>query len=177
MNITIQNARPEDAFGNSEVIYQCWLDTYPDEESGISREDIEVYFEKRRNPEAIESRKRQIENISPNEKFLNAKDGKKIVGICRLYKHSDSGELKEMYVSAEYRNRGIGVRFWREALNFFDTNRDIACDVAIYNTRAVEFYKRLGFVDTGRRFTDKNYKMRSGVFIPWMEMRLVRSVN
>lgn len=46
--VTITTAKPEDARGIVEVLYKTWLDTYPNEEAGITVDDIEdkfsVYF-------------------------------------------------------------------------------------------------------------------------------------
>jgi len=42
--------------------------------------------------------------------------------------------------------------------------------VATYNTGAIEFYKRCGFRDTGKRWEEKKFRLRSGAAIPAMEM-------
>jgi hypothetical protein len=44
-------------------------------------------------------------------------------------------------------------------------------EVATYNTNAIKFYERLGFVDTGKRISDPKLMMKSGAIIPVMEMR------
>lgn len=69
----------------------------------------------------------------------------------------------------EYQGRGIGKMFWNEALSFFDKDKDIFVEVADYNLNAINFYRQLGFVDTGKRFPMRiNFK--SGAIIKEMEM-------
>jgi hypothetical protein len=43
-------------------------------------------------------------------------------------------------------------------------------EVATYNSNAIAFYKKLGFIETGRRFTNEKTRMKSGSIIPEMEM-------
>jgi ribosomal protein S18 acetylase RimI-like enzyme len=44
--------------------------------------------------------------------------------------------------------------------------------LAVYNDRAKAFYKKLGFVDTGKRFIDERFRNKSGSIAPQMEMVL-----
>ena len=65
------------------------------------------------------------------------------------------------------------MMFWKKAKEFFDKSKDIIVQVAIYNKQAISFYKKLGFIDTGKRFSDEKYKMPiSGAVIPEIEMIL-----
>ena len=167
--ITIQKATPEDVEGNSDVFYIGWLNTYPNEEYGITKKDIEDKFKYGKSPEALENKRQQIINMPPNELFLNAKDGDKIVGVCRLMKKEGGQELGAIYVLPEYQHKGIGTMFWNEALKFFDKDKDIIVKLAVYNNNAMEFYKHLGFKNTGVFIKDA-HKFESGSSIPEEEM-------
>ena len=48
--------------------------------------------------------------------------------------------------------------------------KDTYVDVAEYNQRAIDFYTKLGFVDTGRRHQEERFRMKSGAIITEMEM-------
>ncbi len=170
MNITIQDAKPEDVTETSKVFRECWLDTYPNKEHGITHEDIEYFYKDSLAPEALSKKRSQIENISPNEKYFTAKEDGKIIGVCRLIKHPDKNELKSIYIMSAYRGKGIGKLFWNEAIKFFDPTKDIVVTVATYNRGAIGFYTKLGFVDTWRRFTDEKFRMKSGSIVPDLEM-------
>ncbi|MBI2610790.1 GNAT family N-acetyltransferase [Candidatus Kaiserbacteria bacterium] len=76
------------------------------------------------------------------------------------------------YVLPEYQNRGVGKFFWAAALKFLDLSKDTIVNVATFNENAIAFYAKLGFVDTGKCFTDERYRFRSDANIPQMEMIL-----
>ncbi len=168
----ISIAIPEDYVGIEEVFYRTWLSTYPNEEIGITEDDIEDRFKNRSKPEVIKKRKERIGNPPSDEKFFVAKEDKIIVGVCRVSLKEDRNQLQAIYVLPEYQGRGIGKMLWSEAQKFFDPEKDIYVELAVYNKGALEFYKKLGFVDTGRRIKNDNFKMKSGVVIPEMEMVL-----
>lgn len=48
---------PEDIIQIQEVFYRTWLETYPNKEAGITRQDIEEYFKNCLDPETIQDRK------------------------------------------------------------------------------------------------------------------------
>lgn len=103
-----------------------------------------------------------------------AKNDEKIVGVCRIIKENNFNKLEAIYVLPDFQGRGIGKMFWAEALKFWDNEKKIIVQVATYNTNAIRFYERLGFVDHGKRFTDENLRMPiSGVFIPEMELVII----
>ncbi len=84
----------------------------------------------------------------------------------------DKNKLNVLYVLPAYQGKKIGYRLWQEALAFAGNDKDIILDVATYNAKAISFYSRLGFVDTGKRFTHDESMFKSGVKIPEMEMVL-----
>jgi GNAT superfamily N-acetyltransferase len=170
--IVIRNAETEDVEGMQDVFYKGWLSVYPNKEVGITEDDIEDRFKDRLAPERLEKRRERIKNMPPAEKELVVVDGKKVVGVCRLIKHQDHNQLKAIYLLPEYQTRGIGQMIWTETQKFFDPTKNTRVEVATYNQKAIDFYSKLGFVDTGRRMSDENFKMKSGAMIPEMEMVL-----
>ena len=61
---------------------------------------------------------------------------------------------------------------WNEARNFFDPAKDTTVELVSYNVNAINFYTKLGFRDTGERFSRENFRMKSGNSMPEMEMIL-----
>lgn len=169
-NIKITVPQIEDVRGSIEVQYRAWLATYPNKEIGITVEDIEDRFKDAFTGERLQRRERLINNPEPNEKIIVAKDGGRVVGMCSGIVEEDKNQLQAIYVLPEYQGAGIGTRLWEEMSKFFDKNKDIYVEVADYNEQAISFYKNLGFVDTGRRFQDEQFKMKSGAVLPEMEM-------
>ena len=172
MEIKISDAKVEDVEGIQDVFYRTWLDTYPNKEFGITVEDIEDRFQGKLHEDRLEKRRVQINARVDNKRFLVAKEGEKVIGLCRITRDSEENTLNAIYVLPEYQGKGAGIALWAEALKFFDSTKDIVVAVATYNQKAIGFYKRLGFVDTGRRFTEERMRMKSGAILPEMEMRI-----
>lgn len=160
----------DDAIGSIEVQYKAWLATYPNEKHGITIDDIEHRYKDAFVGERLEKRKKVISNPPSNEKVLLAKDGEKVVGMCYVVMKEDKNQLQAIYVLPEYHGKGIGTQLWEEARKFFDPAKDIYVEVVDYNEKAINFYKKLGFVDTGRRFQDERFRMKSGAIFTEMEM-------
>ena len=165
IDITIQKATPEDAHEIGEVFYKTWLATYPNEEFGVTVDDIEDIWKDRKNRDGS-----RFKDFKDYELFLTAKSDDHVIGVCSLIKHLDKNELKAIYILPEYQRKGVGKMFWNEALKFFDPKKDIMIKVAVYNSKAIEFYKKLGFKDTGKKFLEERFRMKSGAIIPEIEM-------
>jgi ribosomal protein S18 acetylase RimI-like enzyme len=159
MGIIIGRAKIEDVHDIQDVFYRTWLSTYPNEIAGVTAEDIEEKFKSRHSEEAIQRRIAQIEDDSEDKLFLVARDGKRVVGLCKASKTKESNHLDAIYVLPEYQGMGIGKKIWKECLDFFDRNNKLTVHVADYNKQAIDFYKKLGFEDIGKGFYDEKYTM------------------
>ena len=152
------------------VFYTVWLATYPNDEHGITVDDLKYRYRDMFTPETLEKRRKMIREKTNNELFLVAKNLDKVVGVCYAEKDATRNELRAMYVLPQFQRKGIGALFWKEAQNFFNHSKDIAVNVVVYNSNAINFYKGLGFIDTGKRFTEERFRMRNGSIMPEMEM-------
>lgn len=170
--VLIREAKPEDVPDIQEVFHKTWLDTYPNEAEGITRDDIEDRFKNAFSEETLVKRRAQIEKQPEDEKFIVAEVDGRIVGLCRADKKDGQNRLRAIYVLPEYQKRGIGQLLWGEAKKFFGVERDVFVSVATYNKNAIGFYEKLGFKDTGWRFSLGKFKMKSGNNIPQMKMVL-----
>jgi hypothetical protein len=72
--ITIKEAQPDDAYDIQTVFYKTWLETYPNKEAGITREDIEENFKDGFTDEKINGFKENLKNTPSNSKGLVAVD-------------------------------------------------------------------------------------------------------
>jgi ribosomal protein S18 acetylase RimI-like enzyme len=168
--IEISIAKPEDNRGIQEVFYKTWLDTYPNEEVGITVEDIEYKYKDRFTEEGLQKSLERMMNAPKDHFVFVAKDTDVVVGVCRAEATENGNRLLALYVLPEYQGKGIGKKLWAEAQKRFNSAKDTLVNVATYNANAIEFYKKLGFEDTGRRFIEENFKMKSGNTIPEQEM-------
>lgn len=171
LKIEISGAVHDDSEGINIVLYEAWLATYPNEEVGITVEDVEESYKDRLSPERIEKGKERLRNIPENERRLVAKVDGRIVGVSRVIKEEGHNTLQTLYVLPEYQGKGVGTALWEEGRKFLDPTKDVVLEVATYNENAINFYKKLGFEDTGKRFTDERFRMKSGNIVPEMEMK------
>ena len=168
--IKILDAIPEDALGITNVFYKSWLATYPNKEKGVTLEDIEDSYKDDFSDEKIENLKKIIRELPENKKRLVAKVGDLIVGVCTVHRNENNNHLRTLYILPDFQNKGIGTMLWNEANTFLDPTKDTIVQVADYTENAINFYKKLGFVDTGKRTEQEGEKFKSGAVIIDMEM-------
>jgi len=171
MAIEIALASPDDAVGMQEVFYRAWLATYPNKEAGVTVDDIEDVFKDYLSPKTITRRRARLGNPPEGQTILVAKDGGKVVGHCRVIRREGENELATIYVLPEYQRQGVGTKLWQEAQPYINHAHETLVVVVTYNTRAIRFYGRLGFRDTGRRTKNPRFTMKSGTILEGMEMR------
>ncbi len=160
-----------------DVLYKTWLLTYPNEDVGITVDDIEDRFRGRLTEEGVEKRRKQLREQSDTVKTFVVRNDERIVALSVVSKNEENNRLIAIYVLPEYQGKGIGKILWNQALKFFDKTKDISVEVATYNTKAIAFYKQIGFQDTGKRFSKEGTRMKSGAVIPEMEMKISRKIN
>jgi ribosomal protein S18 acetylase RimI-like enzyme len=172
MEIQIEQPADKDIYGIQQVFYKSWLHTYPNEEAGVTIEDIEDKFRDAFSEETLQKRKAYLLNLPEGVRFVIAKDEEQVVAICWQMKKAIVNLLQAMYVLPAYQGKGIGKLLWQDALLYFGKEKDIIVQVATYNTKAIAFYKKLGFIDTGKRYSEERHRMKSGAVITDMEMIL-----
>jgi ribosomal protein S18 acetylase RimI-like enzyme len=150
---------------------RTWLATYPNEALGITHTDIEALFDER-TPEAHqrrEARRRSI-NAHPHRHLWVAESETGIVGMCLARKEDEVRHIQALYVLPDEQGQGIGRRLMQMALEWLGADRPVTLGVATYNTRAIAFYERLGFVPSGDPSSFPAPTLPSGVVIPEIEM-------
>ncbi len=175
-NFQILPATPDDVRGIINVLYKTWLDTYPNEELNITREAIEESYKEVLTEENIQKRIESAKNIPANQKRIIAKVDGQVVGCSIMVRNEDNTQLKTIYVLPEFQGQGIGKALWNEQIKFADPDKDIIVHLATYHQDAIEFYKKIGFEDTGKRFTDEDAIKRTKLVIPEMEM-VIKKTN
>ena len=175
MELEIRDASPDDAEAINTVLYEAWLATYPNEEAGVTIEDIEDSYKDRFSDERLKKSRERLTNLPENERRLVAVSGDRVIGVARVIREEGNGKLQTLYVLPEYQGKGVGTALWEEGKRFFDPGQDIYLEVADYNENAINFYKRLGFTETGKRIVDERFRMKSGSIVPEIEMVLVHS--
>ena len=173
MDIKILDQTSEDVLEVTHLLRDTWLETYPNEEQGITREDILSRYDENnpRHQQRIAERMEKLKGgqADPEIHSWVAKDGEKIVGFCSAYKR-DHARIQAIYVLPEYQGKGVGAKLMQTALEWIGEGKDVYIDVASYNQKAISFYEKFGFKKTGREFTDEMFRFPSGAIIPETEM-------
>ncbi len=173
MNIKIRRSIPNDVYGIRDVQRETWLKTYPNKKEGITVEDIIEKFKVDRIPEGkkkIEEKKKKYYKDRNTGAWV-AEDEGKIIGFCTAIKEGRHNRIGAIYILPAYQGKGLGKRLIEKAFSWLGDKKDILINVARYNKQAISFYKKFGFVKTGKAVTlDNAAKLPSGKFIPEIEL-------
>jgi GNAT superfamily N-acetyltransferase len=168
--IKVTGAITEDVYGIRRVQRLTWLETYPNEELGITREDVASRFvldDTEEGKKKMEERKKRL--ADPNAPTWVAKDGDEVIGFCIASK-GDENRVGAIYLLPEYQGQGIGRKLMETALSWLGDEKDIYIDVASYNHKAIRFYEKFGFTPSGRDISNPVAALPSGKTIPEIEM-------
>ena len=175
-NIKVRKSSPDDVYGIREVQKITWINTYPNEVAGITLEDIESKFQDDETPEGkqkIEERKMRYEDKT--KQTWIAEEDEKIIGFCIAGNENGKDRILAIYVLPKYQGKGIGHQLITKGLEWLGNNKKIYINVVEYNSNAVNFYKKHGFIETGiKGVFDSAASLPSGKFLT--EIELVKSI-
>jgi len=172
LEIIVEPARIEDAEEIRRIQAATWLETYPNAERGITYDgvrkrtegaDREKVFAK------IEFWREHIETVGKDHAVFVARRNSQIIGYVAPGTIDEQSRLGSLYVLPEAQGLGAGKKLLQQALDWLGDAVDVYLHVAVYNTKAIDFYKRFGFEMTGRYFDDEDGRSL-GAVIPEYEM-------
>jgi [ribosomal protein S18]-alanine N-acetyltransferase len=104
--------------------------------------------------------------------FLVLEADREVIGFAVSWYVADEIQLNNIGIIPEYRRRGMGTRLLDRLVadSYVRMPRPgkIVLEVSISNNAAMQFYKKNGFVETGRR---KNYYHQSDAVLMIKEIR------
>ena len=127
---------------------QSWLDTYPDEKAGISREWVQQRINRYPHSEKIEKRLKMISQAEIDQNILIriAKDkAGNVVGLIMPYRDRETQQVGAIYIDKAYYGTGLAQRLMAEIIAWADPKWPLELEVASYNERAKAFYRKHGF--------------------------------
>lgn len=127
---------------------QSWLDTYPNEEAGISLEYIEEMIEGRLTEKGLNQRHGNIKRAKDDPHyFLRIARNKSgdIVGFIDGFFENDKYELAGFYTDKATHGSGLAMQLWESYRKWADPAKPIWLTVVVYNERARAFYRKIGF--------------------------------
>ncbi|MBP7767437.1 GNAT family N-acetyltransferase [Candidatus Saccharibacteria bacterium] len=174
-NVIIEAAKPEDAEAVFNVQRETWLDTYPNEELGITQEDIRKRVEGD-NGELVQTKidrwRAVIETAGDKRVVFVARNEGEIVGFVAPAIMEGQRRIGAIYVLPETQGLGVGSKLIQQALNWHGQAEDVYLHVATYNRIAIDFYKQYGFEITDAEIQD-DFAIQNGYKeIPEIEMVL-----
>jgi len=159
--IVIRELRMEDAEAIRRFHRKSWLDTYPNEEAGVSREWVEQTTDEWLTPEKMEESRRIFQSIldnPENEYYRLVEVDGEVLGFVHGMRRDDEGKQRVgIYIDKSLQGTGIAQRLFDGLFDFLDLNKDVVLDVVSYNERAKGFYRKNGFeVVEGSEFLFKD---------------------
>lgn len=170
--VTIERAVSGDAEAIFEIKRQGWLNTYPNEDLGISVEYIRGRVEGEygeRIPRNIERWRNKINITDGTKAIFVARINGKVAGFVAPGFTDGQRRLGALYVLPEAQGKGIGGGLMRKALEWHGSDEDVYLVVASYNQNAIDFYKSFGFEETNRVVKDEG-DVYGNTQIPEIEM-------
>jgi ribosomal protein S18 acetylase RimI-like enzyme len=169
-NITISRATIDDAEGIQILTAISSKGMY--ELCGWSEKEIQNHF----SPEIIKSGTNKLkENIaifSDSDILFVAKDNNKIVGYCYAEKQKDINRIEAVFILPEFQGIGLAKKLYNEAYKYLNQFNKTFLEVFSSNSKAIGFYEKMGFVDTGKKVYDKRFVNSKGEILPATEMML-----
>ena len=171
-SVVIETAKPEDAEEINNLLRATWLDTYPNEEAGITEEDIRLRLggaNGERIPQRVQRWKDTIEHIDDTRSVYVARLDGRVVGMTAPRIANGRRHVGALYVLPEVQGLGIGAQLMRNCLEWHGDDEDIYLNVASYNQNAINFYKHFGF-DTTDTVVEDTGDVYGNTKIPQVEM-------
>ena len=154
-----------------EVRKETWLNTYPDKKHNITKQDILKKFQNKE--ERIKKIKHDIKTKNYGFNGLVIEVNSELVGFIITFKKNEKLFIISLYILPRYQNYGLGSRLLKEILR--NTHDDLWLEVAIYNQKAINFYRKFGFkLVPNSQF---NYKLTESKNIPVILMMRKQGVT
>jgi len=145
--ISIRTATINDVPNIRKMHADSWVDTYPNKDLGITLEWIQEYTNQWLTPEKIKDSQDFFKGIfgNPNHYYRVVTDGNNILGMIHASKIDGKQYLGALYIDKKQHGTGVAHKMMDGAFSWFDLEKPIELEVAIYNKRAISFYRKHGF--------------------------------
>ena len=136
------------------------LQVYPNEEQGITQQDIAAIGW---DEERVEKyRQRYLDN--PQANIWVARTGSEVVGFAVATK-TDGHSIPKLYIARNAQGKGAGSELLCRAEEWLGSDQDITIGVATYNKNALHFYLKHGYESLGVRPDDQTTVPATGQVI------------
>ena len=170
-NIKISRAVPNNAEGIQTLTIESSKGMY--ELCGWSSKEIEDHFPPEKTVKAIDRLEKAINNFTEANILFVAKDeNNNVVGCCFAEKQEDKNTIEAVYVLPEFQGLGLAKELYDKASAQLNPKNDTYLDVFSLNSKAINFYKKQGFSETGKKTFDERFIGATGEMLEIAEMVL-----
>jgi len=142
IQIQIETATEEHIPTIIKIEEQSWVSTYPNQEAGITKEDVRARFSS--DFKAKRAAEIKAEMGSGHRYRVLIKD-RNVIGYSHLLQEEDYNDFVEAYLLDEYHGHGYGGALLRDGLSWFGNNKPTRLEVATHNAHAKAIYGHFGF--------------------------------
>jgi len=167
-DLLINRATPDDALEIQQATNEASMGMY--RLCGWSENEIGSRFTEEKTQEGAKKLSDSIKDFTENDIFLVARKGERIIGYIYAEKQKERIILEAMYILPEFQGKGVSQALWEETLKYIPQETPIYLNVLALNSKAINFYKKIGFVETGRRSRDDRFKASDGSILEEIEM-------
>lgn len=147
LQFTITELTADTIDAGNRMRLASWLDTYVNDELGITREWIQ---ERNKNQMSDDIRAKRLERFGdPNCAGWVALDkDNNVIGMTTPYIDDEGRQhVGSLYVDKAWHGKGVGGALMQKVIDWCDPAKPIELGVAAYNERAKAFYRKWGFVE------------------------------
>ncbi len=104
--------------------------------------------------------------------FVAKDDSGRIIGCCFAEKQDSINKIEAVYILPDFQGLGLSKKLFDDTYNLLNQDNDTFLDVFSLNSKAINFYKKLGFSETKNKHFDKKYAGSTGAMLEITEMVL-----
>ncbi|MNX37461.1 Acetyltransferase (GNAT) family protein [compost metagenome] len=143
----IEPISPENIDEANVMRLNSWLDTYVNEDIGITREWIIERNKIQMSDEVRQKRLEWLKNPTSTGWVAKSNDGT-IIGVATPYTDDEGVQhIGSLYVDKNWHGKGVSGTLMQKIIDWLDESKPIVLGVVAYNERAKAFYRKWGFVE------------------------------
>ncbi|MFA6376542.1 MAG: GNAT family N-acetyltransferase [Candidatus Paceibacterota bacterium] len=149
-DIIIADAVVGDEVEFARIYSKVWPEIYANRDIGVNKGDIDMEFESIR-AGMLDNWRVIIENNGTGDGYCCvAKNGGAVVGMCGAVREKINNRIRDFYIIADYRAKGVGKKLFDRAINWFGNDLPILMDVVAYNKKVISIFENHGFLRTNK---------------------------
>ncbi len=151
---TIRKSNQSDVQAVTSLLLVSWLDTYVNEELGITRQfifDSQIHY-LTYDFYSNDCKFEYFNNTKDNLHMVAVDSNEIVVGFLHCRREEGKQHFSGLYLMPEFKGSGLAQEFAERFSAWEDENMDSEVGVVEYNDRAIRFYKKLGFEPNGVKY-------------------------